>query len=326
MCREPARPIARRQPASSRRAFTLVELLVVIGIIGLLISILLPTLNRVRAAGNSVKCQSNLRQIGVALRLYAGNNGDLLPPGFVSTTPNGQPLPGGGTHWVLLLQNTLNSQYGANWNDAFASNANTAKLRELFFCPDAPGALDKNINASGATHFASHPVLMPFMYGQGGRYEYYGTGELWKMSKVKRSAEIAVIWDSSLVFNQADNVWQPWSQVPVSVNIDRFGISRNNNNGLNANNYFDGSTPVSANGSIEMQPNRNGALSLPFAQYVNTDSDQNPLNFRFRHFRDTSMNALMIDGHVESFRFDKRKPLNDPNVTTLLRRNVYVNR
>lgn len=309
-----------------QHGFTLVELLVVIGIIALLISILLPALNRVRASSTAVQCQSNLRQLGVALRIYAGSYKDVMPPGFVSTTPTGTALPGGGTHWVLLLQNAINNRYGANWNDASATNANSADIRDLFFCPDAPGARDKAMNASGTTHFASHPVLMPFMFGQGGQYEFYGTGELWKISKVKRPSEVALIWDSTLVFNTTDQVWQPANQVPVSINIDRFGISRNNNRGLNATTYMDGSTQLNPNGSIEMQPNITGQLSLPFATYVNTDTPQNAHNFRFRHFRDTTLNTLMVDGHVESFRFDKRKPLNSPVVTTLLRRNVYVNR
>ena len=61
--------------------FTLVELLVVIGIIALLISMLVPALNRARAAGRTITCASNVRQIGLVFRLYATDNRDSLPPG-----------------------------------------------------------------------------------------------------------------------------------------------------------------------------------------------------------------------------------------------------
>ena len=68
-----------------RRAFTLVELLVVIGIIALLIAILLPALSKARGAANTAACLSNLRTIGQAMMLYASENKGAIP-GSAHTT------------------------------------------------------------------------------------------------------------------------------------------------------------------------------------------------------------------------------------------------
>jgi prepilin-type processing-associated H-X9-DG protein/prepilin-type N-terminal cleavage/methylation domain-containing protein len=73
--------------------FTLVELLVVIGIIALLISILLPALSKARESAKTMTCLSNLRQLGIATAMYESSFKNAMPYPVTTKIPTGSPVP-----------------------------------------------------------------------------------------------------------------------------------------------------------------------------------------------------------------------------------------
>jgi prepilin-type N-terminal cleavage/methylation domain-containing protein/prepilin-type processing-associated H-X9-DG protein len=88
--------------AGTWRGFTLVELLVVIAIIGLLIALLLPALGGAMAVAKRTNCMSNLRQLGLATRLYMGHEG-YYPPAWKNST----------CRWMDLIKPYLEKDSGA---------------------------------------------------------------------------------------------------------------------------------------------------------------------------------------------------------------------
>ena len=117
--------------SARREAFTLVELLVVIGIIALLIGILLPALSKAREAARVLVCATHLREIGVACFTYAADNKGKLP------------IPiGGGTLGNLIYSAILMKPAGGYWGQmdfgkgTLAPYLNSDKVAEsLFSCP-----------------------------------------------------------------------------------------------------------------------------------------------------------------------------------------------
>lgn len=125
----------------NKAAFTLVELLVVIGIIAVLISILLPALGKARASAQTVACASNMKQIGVAFTQYVNAYKGFLPNPRDPTEPDWVKNP-----WMAKLQ-----PYLFNRDIYTTSNAMKYRLQfdDLYRCPgkrnwDINGPTDVN--------------------------------------------------------------------------------------------------------------------------------------------------------------------------------------
>jgi prepilin-type N-terminal cleavage/methylation domain-containing protein/prepilin-type processing-associated H-X9-DG protein len=146
-----------------KNAFTLVELLVVIGIISVLISMLLPALNKAREAAKKIACASNMRQIGQAMRMYGNDNNSWMTPGwanYTSTPTLGRyTIPAhvlgnytdGRSNVSLLLpapwKDTYSASYSVPGTQSYLPNAN------VFFCP------------SDDWHNSNRPTIASGSYG-----------------------------------------------------------------------------------------------------------------------------------------------------------------
>jgi prepilin-type N-terminal cleavage/methylation domain-containing protein len=112
-------------PRGRRRAFTLVELLVVIGIIAVLISILLPSLNRAREAAKRTACLSNLRQLSDVFKLYGVQYKDATPIGYSNAS----------RQVSYLLNNNGTATPHTVTAMGFLAMAGLCKSPKMLYCP-----------------------------------------------------------------------------------------------------------------------------------------------------------------------------------------------
>ncbi len=161
----------------SRRGFTLVELLVVIGIIAVLIGILLPALNKARQSAYTIKCASNLRSVGQGMAMYLTSYRQTFPATYIYNNmaiSAGTQTPGGAVWGYVNWSGFL---YG---NRASNNNAKTFASKDsgwdMFTCPviDSGGLPPTNTYPAnldpGQVPDASRPGPSPYPNWSG--YDY----------------------------------------------------------------------------------------------------------------------------------------------------------
>lgn len=182
--------------ARGRAAFTLVELLVVIGIIAVMISMLLPALNRVRSQSQQTACASNLRVWGQALHTYAAENKGKMPltwgrgsqPTAIWADTRSDIFSGGRNStpewsidkiapYIKGFRPPENAPFGRWWTTA---SARTWPLSGVWMCPSVVGG--GNASAAPAWFLQPSPVIAAHMH-----YAYFYGYSQWNPSSWSNS-------------------------------------------------------------------------------------------------------------------------------------------
>jgi prepilin-type processing-associated H-X9-DG protein/prepilin-type N-terminal cleavage/methylation domain-containing protein len=306
------------------RAFTLVELLVVIGIIAVLVGILMPALSRARQQANLVTCQTHLRQIGQAMFIYVGDNQGTLPYGYW----NGTNSPYGydntkAADWGILLSNCLSSRLGNDFADQTASGGLQQFNRGIFLDVDTP-------TGDAQIQYSAHPRLMPNLgtlvpAADTTPRNPYGGWIPYKLAHVQRSSEIALIFCGALT--RINNIVYPYDTNYWGAEASGFALDNWAFSGAAGSGPTSPSTSPPASFYLYSLAVDNG-ISIDGG--YNTDDmtgNVNPTpsakdnlgNLRWRHMNNSVANFLFCDGHVESRVFKTRYS------TELLGKNINVN-
>lgn len=148
------------------KKFSLIELLVVVAIIGILASLLMPSLSRARGEARAAVCKNNLKQAGIALSMYAGDNNDALLTNIHYNTISGKYVFGDSSQGALHEVNGGDSGYV----EAYLGDGDDA-----YFCPASD--LEENIGSDPAqtwiTRAGTYSYFIPWQFGTRSYSENY---------------------------------------------------------------------------------------------------------------------------------------------------------